>query len=88
MRCRRYRAAAVELWSSLEDDPSVEVVTLSPELYTQAFSLFRARSDKEWGLIDCVSFVVMEARGITEALASDEHFEQAGFKALLHKPGN
>ena len=42
--------------------------------------------DKEWGLIDCVSFVVMEYRGITEALTSDAHFEQAGFQALLRRP--
>ena len=80
---RRFRAAAVELLSSLEADPSVEVVPLSSELYTEAFGLYRGRFDKEWGLIDCVSFVVMKARGLTEALTADEHFEQAGFRALL-----
>lgn len=83
---QRYRAAAVMLLSSLEMDLSIEIVPLSPELYAEAFDLFRGRSDKEWGLIDCVSFVVMKARGITEALTADEHFEQAGFRALLRKP--
>ena len=39
--------------------------------------------DKEWPLTDCVSFVVMKERGITEALTGDRHFEQAGFVALL-----
>jgi predicted nucleic acid-binding protein len=34
-------------------------------------------------LIDCVSFVVMEERGMMDALTADEHFEQAGFRALL-----
>jgi uncharacterized protein len=38
---------------------------------------------KEWGLSDGLSFVVMEMRGIREALTGDEHFEQAGFRALL-----
>lgn len=33
--------------------------------------------------VDCVSFIVMQERGITEALTTDEHFEQAGFRALL-----
>ena len=80
---RRYRAAAVELLSSLATDPTIEVIPMSPELYAQAFELFRDRPDKEWGLIDCVSFVVMKERGITEALTADEHFEQAGFRALL-----
>ncbi len=83
---RRHRASAVQLLASLEADPSVEVVSLSPELYANAFTLFRERPDKEWGLIDCASFLVMEARGITEALTGDEHFEQAGFRALLREP--
>ena len=30
-----------------------------------------------------VSFVMMQERGITEALATDYHFEQAGFVRLL-----
>lgn len=84
---RRYRAAAVALLSSLELDLSIEVVPLSPELYAEAFDLYRGRPDKEWGLVDCVSFVVMKARGITEALTADEHFEQAGFRALLRRGG-
>jgi len=83
---RRYRSAAVELLSALAADPSVDVVPLSPGLYSDAFDLYRGRSDKEWGLIDCASFVVMTARGITEALTADEHFEQAGFRALLREP--
>ena len=82
---RRHRAAAVELLSAVEADPSIEVVALTPELYAEAFQLFRDRPDKEWGLIDCVSFVVMKARGIAEALTADEHFEQAGFRALLRE---
>src|SRR5262249_13795792 len=83
---RRYRAAAVELLSSLEADPSVVIVPFSPGLYTEAFDPYRSRLDKEWGLIDCASFVVMKVRGITEALTADEHFEQAGFQALLRDP--
>jgi predicted nucleic acid-binding protein len=39
--------------------------------------------DKEWSMTDCLSFLVMQQCGLTEALTSDEHFEQAGFKALL-----
>jgi hypothetical protein len=79
----RYRAAAVGLLQALEEDPTVEIVTLSDDLFAQSFDLYRTRADKEWGLIDCVSFVVMEARGIRDALTADEHFEQMGFRALL-----
>jgi hypothetical protein len=43
----------------------------------------RERSDKDWSLTDCISFAVMEDEGIHEALTGDQHFEQAGFRALL-----
>jgi len=33
--------------------------------------------------VDCTSFVVMRALGISEALTYDEHFLQAGYLALL-----
>jgi len=48
-----------------------------------AFELFRYRPDKEWGLVDCVSFIVMKDYELTEALTMDVHFKQAGFRALL-----
>jgi len=80
---KRYRKAVVELLDALEEDSQIEIVSLTDELYQQAFELFRNRPDKEWGLVDCVSLVVMQKRGITEALTTDEHFEQAGFRALL-----
>ena len=80
---QRYRSAAVELLDSLEKDPSVEIIPLSESLYTRAFQLYRDRPDKEWSLTDCVSFVVMQDRGLTEALTTDDHFRQAGFRALL-----
>ena len=80
---RRYRQAAVELLDALEQDPQVKIESLSEELYQQAFALFSSRPDKEWGIVDCISFVVMDERGIIEALTTDEHFEQAGFRPLL-----
>lgn len=62
---------------------NVKVVPLTTALIRKGLELFERRSDKEWGLIDCISFVVMEKYGIKEALAADDHFMQAGFKALL-----
>lgn len=79
----RYRNAAVELLNALEYDASVEIIPLSEELCSRAFELYQARPDKEWGLTDCISFVIMKDRGITNALTADEHFRQAGFNPLL-----
>jgi hypothetical protein len=39
--------------------------------------------DKEWSLVDCISFAVMKQRKIKEALTADHHFVQAGFRAIL-----
>ncbi len=79
----RYRAAAVALLDAVERDPNVEIVPLSDTLYEQSMELYRQRQDKEWGLTDCVSFVVMRERAIADALTADDHFRQAGFRALL-----
>lgn len=82
--CRqRYRESAVQLLSSLESDPTVEIIPLSHDLWQSGFRLFSGRPDKQWSLCDCISFVVMEFRGLNEALSADEHFEQAGFRAML-----
>jgi len=81
----RYRQAAIQLLYSFEVDPKIEIVLLSRQLYAQAFQLYRERIDKEWGLTDCISFRVMQSRGITEALTTDKHFQQAGFRALLRE---
>jgi predicted nucleic acid-binding protein len=48
---------------------------------TRAF--FQRHSDKQWSFTDCVSFSVMKALRISDALTSDRHFEQAGFVVLL-----
>jgi len=62
---------------------SFEVVPLSHEIFDQALDFYHQHHDKQWSLTDCTSFIVMQQRGITEALTGDRHFEQAGFTALL-----
>ncbi len=83
LSAKHLRAAGVRLLRSLETDPSVEILAMSDELYARALILYASRADKEWGMTDCASFVVMRDRRITEALTSDAHFRQAGFETLL-----
>jgi predicted nucleic acid-binding protein len=71
------------LYDSLPRDSRIEIVRLTPELLERGVTLFRNRADKNWPLTDCISFVVMEHHGLSEALTADRHFEQAGFKTLL-----
>lgn len=42
-----------------------------PNHLARALEIYSNHVDKEWGLIDCVSFVVMKDEGLTEALTAD-----------------
>jgi uncharacterized protein len=66
--------------------PFVEVVPPTREQFERALGRYAQRPDKEWSLTDCLSFLLMEERGISEALTADHHFEQAGFRALMREP--
>jgi uncharacterized protein len=82
---QRFRAGAVQLLDALEADPNVGIVSLTDPLYIQALTLYRTRPDKEWGLVDCLSFVVMRERKLSSALTTDLHFQQAGYQVLLRE---
>lgn len=79
----RLRPFGISLIHELLTDSAVTVVDDTPHRFRSAVELFSKYSDKEWGLVDCLSFVVMAEHGLTEALTADMHFEQAGFRALL-----
>ena len=79
----RYRRLAITALDSMETDDKVTIIPLTEELFEMGYKLYRTRMDKEWGLIDCVSFVTMKQLGIAESLTTDLHFQQAGFAALL-----
>ncbi len=81
----RGRGAREQKWSipeTIRSLPWVRVVHITPELDARAWDLLKKRPDKDWSLVDCASFVVMDDRGITDALTTDGHFEQAGFVRL------
>ena len=73
----------IEFVNSMKLSPNVEFIHIDPALDEQAWQLLSKRADKEWSLVDCSSFVVMEKFGITESFTTDHHFEQAGFIRLL-----
>ena len=80
---RKYRQQAVEVIEDFLSSEDVDVVRLTPDLFAQAFDLYKLHEDKEWGLIDGISFAVMRAAEIQDALTFDQHFVQAGFRALM-----
>lgn len=80
---RGFKSEAVEVIETLLSSADVEVIPLTPDLFQRGFAYYRAHRDKDWGLVDCISFVVMKERGIKDALTFDRHFVQAGFQALM-----
>ncbi len=80
---RRQLSLAVDLFRS---SARARFLFVSSAYLEKALDLYEKREDKAWGLVDCASFVVMQALGITEAFTDDRHFKQAGFQRLLSTP--
>lgn len=80
---RRDRPRGQRLIELIEADSRITLIGASTELFRAGLKLHRGRPDKDWSLTDCISFHIMIERGMTRALAHDEHFAQAGFEALL-----
>ena len=80
---RRFKQQAVEIIENFLSSDEAELVRLDAGLFGRAFELYRVHQDKTWGMVDCISFVVMRERGIVDALTTDKDFRQAGFTALM-----
>ncbi|PYQ31246.1 MAG: nucleic acid-binding protein [Acidobacteria bacterium] len=55
------------------------VIPADRPIFLAALDRYAARPDKEYSLVDCMSMIVMEERGIHHVLSNDHHFAQAGF---------
>jgi uncharacterized protein len=80
---RGLRNGAAAIIQAFREMDGVEVVNMTPDLFDRALALYSSRLDKEWGLVDCLSFVVMKERKMTDALTYDKHFVQAGYTAIM-----
>jgi predicted nucleic acid-binding protein len=77
------RIAAVNLMQRLREREDIEIVQLDPTLLNRGWILYCDRMDKAWSWVDCTSFTVMKDRSLHDALTTDRHFVQAGFRAVL-----
>jgi predicted nucleic acid-binding protein len=82
-RLRRSRKQLLETIDLLKADPLLELLFVEKTTDDAAWDLLRQRLDKEWSHVDAIRFVIMQQHGLTEALTTDHHFEQAGFVRLL-----
>lgn len=77
------RASTVSFVTELLGHPEVETVWVDERLHRNAMALLLARPDKSYSLCDATSFVLMKETGMSDALTTDHHFEQEGFRRLL-----
>jgi predicted nucleic acid-binding protein len=77
------RGAVITLLERIDGNENIKVLQHTDTIWKSGFDLYRSRLDKAWSLTDCISFVVMQQYGIPDALTSDEHFRQTGFRAML-----
>jgi predicted nucleic acid-binding protein len=64
------RSGAVQFIRQCYSTQNIRVITIDTPLLTRALDLYQARPDKTWGLIDCISFVVMDEQQLTEDIGS------------------
>lgn len=77
------RNGAIQFIQQCYRTNNIKIVSVDTELLMQALVLYESRSDKTWGLTDCISFIVMQQHNLTDAVTGDRHFVQAGFRALM-----
>lgn len=77
-----FREQALAVIRLMRTSGRVELVELDDALLEKALEIYGKYSDKTWGLVDCISFVVMRERGLSEVLTFDADFLAAGFTIL------
>lgn len=66
---------AAEGYRRVHGDARIEGVPFQPELTAAALGVSQTRSDKNWSLAECPTFVVMERRSLTEEPTTNHPFE-------------
>ena len=61
-----------------------EVIWVSRELHDLGAARCRQARERRLSFTDCVSIEIMRRRGITLAIAFDEHFDREGFRLPAH----
>ena len=77
------RLDTLEFVLALHQSSEVVMIHIGEQQHRSAITLLQSRLDKDWSLCDAVSFEIMRIQNISDALTTDHHFEQAGYRSLL-----
>jgi predicted nucleic acid-binding protein len=75
----RWRTICCDYIDLLRTRAEIMVIGQTSDYFRRGVAKYRRHRDKEWSLVDCTSFLIMEEHGIQRALTGDRHFAQAGF---------
>jgi len=67
----------------LEQSKGIRIEWIGRERFEVAKVFFRRHTEHAYSFTDCTSFVLMRELKLTDALTTDRHFQQAGFRVLL-----
>ena len=74
-----FRTEAARVIKVLTGSTRIDVAEINAKLLDKGLAVYEKFADKNWGLVDCVSLVVMWEAKLTEVLTFDQDFSQAGF---------
>jgi predicted nucleic acid-binding protein len=77
------RRAAIATVRDLQDSRLTRIEPASRKIWSQAFTLYSERADKQWSLVDCTSIFLCRAMNIQSVATHDRHFVQAGLEILI-----
>lgn len=80
---RRGRVVADRLLHLFEVSSGLRMEWIGPERFLAAKAFFRRHADHGYSFTDCTTFVLMRELEVRDALTTDRHFAEAGFRALL-----
>lgn len=82
-KARSGAAVALRVLDLVEQSVGIRLERIDAERFDRSKAFFRRYADHGYSFTDCSSFVLMREIGLREALTTDGHFPEAGFKALL-----
>lgn len=83
LKARGHGELVAPLFEAINSSTAMCMEWTTSERFDEARTFCLRHPDKDWSFTDCVSLVVMQSLGLREALTSDNHFKQAGFRILL-----
>ncbi len=79
---KNFKEESLFIIKAFQTSKTVEIIKMKDDLFNKGLDIYEKFSDKDWGLVDCISFSVMWEREVFEVLTFDDDFKQAGFIIL------